>query len=443
MNMQQNQLGQWIKSTNAVCQISVAPLLFGVIALVAGCNDLEESNDIDPNDIELRNHDQTETGGVEAEEDQPVPGVIPGQYIVMMKKGANPHAAAAAVQAIPEHVYTHAISGFAGPLNAGQLEALSHRNDVMLIEPDGVVTAAETECPPNLPDATIQYKLGAPYWSPAYSIDRTDQRYLPFSNTYSYIANGTGVNAYVFDTPMDTENMDFNGRASEGYDGYPNDSAVCGNCSGHATHVAGLIGGELYGMAKGVNLISVKVLNCDGHGSWSRLIAGMDWVMDHRENTPAVANMSLSGRKSMTVNHAIDNFAESGVFVVVAAGNSNSNACKYSPAGANNAFTVAANNSNDQRASFSNYGPCVELYAGGTNVRSDWLCNTTATASGTSMSTPVVAGVGALYKDMFGDTPWDQMKADLQNWATPDIITGNPPNTPNSQVYWPCSGSGM
>ncbi|WP_181197960.1 S8 family peptidase [Enhygromyxa salina] len=413
--------------------------------LVAGCGELE---DVDLSETELRSQDRAETGGVDLEEDRVEPGDIPGHYIVMMDSRANPLAATAAVRATPTHVYNHAIRGFAGPLDARQLEALSRRQDVVRIERDQVVTAAELACPGASPDPEIQLKSGSPDYAPAYSVDRCDQRDLPFSNSYTYTWSGDGVNVYVFDTWMFTEHSDFDdpddpntSRASRGYDGYPNDPPDGEGCSGHATHVAGIIGGTKYGVAKDSNIISVKVLDCTGHGSWSRLIAGIDWVIDNKGDTAAVANMSLSGRKSYIVNWAIGQLADSGVFVAVAAGNNDANACNYSPAAAASSVAVAANNSGDQRASFSNYGSCVDIYAGGTNVRSAWPDGGSRTASGTSMSSPHLAGVAALYKHAFGDEDWDQIKSDIQTWATPNKISGNPGGTPNLLLHWPCSGS--
>jgi subtilisin family serine protease len=412
-------------------------VLFGAATLVTGCGDLEQG------DLELRDQDQAETG---TDEDWAKPnkpnkgnkGEIPGQYIVQLKKGANPHAAAAAANANPKHVFTSVISGFAGPLSAGQLQVLSQHEDVVRIEPDQVVTAAAV-CPGTCPGPTTQYK-GPPDHAPAYSVDRIDQRDLPFSNSYTYTCKGQGVNVYILDTWMMTNHPDFDNRASVGYDGYPNDPSNGEDCSGHATHVAGIVGGTKYGVAKGANLISVEVLDCTGHGSWSKLLAGIDWILLHKGDTPAVANMSLSGRYSWIVNEAIEDLTESGVFVAVAAGNDNKNACNYSPAAADSAMTVAASNSNDQRASFSNYGACVDIYAGGTNIRSAWPVGGYSTGSGTSMASPHVAGAAALYKQAFGDAESDQITSDLETWASAGKITGNASNTPNLLLYWPCSG---
>jgi subtilisin family serine protease len=408
-----------------------------------GCGEIEQNEE-----LELRDQDQTETAGSEVDEDwseppkpkknKNQPGVIPGQYIVMLKQGANPNAAAAAVQAVPKHTFKSALSGFAGPLNPGQLQALAKHKDVLRIEPDQVVVAADTQCPGGGPEPVTQYKT-APDYAPAYSVDRIDQIALPFSNSYTYKSSGAGVNVYIVDTWLDTNHPDFGGRASAGYDGYPKDPSNGEECSGHATHVAGIVGGTKYGVAKNANLISVEVLDCTGHGSWSKLLAGIDWILDHSDGTLAVANMSLSGSESWIVDAAVDELAASGVFVAVAAGNSNKNACNYSPAGADDVMTVAANNSNDQRATFSNFGPCVDIYAGGTNVRSAWPGGGWRTGSGTSMASPHVAGVAALYKQAFGNTSSTRIKADLIDWASEGKIDGNVANTPNLLLHWPCT----
>ena len=192
------------------------------------------------------------------------------------------------------------------------------------------------------------------------------------------------------------------GELRSGVDEIGGDATCPGSTiSGHATHVAGTIGGTTYGIAKSVSIISVRVLDCTGSGSFGQVIAGIDWVTaDHNaRHTPAVANMSLGGASYPPVDDAVQNSIDAGVTYAIAAGNSNADACTFSPAESPNALTVAASDSSDNRASFSNFGTCVDLFAPGVSINSDWDTSNSATAtlSGTSMATPHVAGTVALY----------------------------------------------
>ncbi|MBD0319574.1 MAG: S8 family peptidase, partial [Gemmatimonadetes bacterium] len=307
---------------------------------------------------------------------QPVRAAAPGRaiegsYIVVLKEGADPRSVAAVAQVDPTFVYTAAINGFAAELNQGQLNALQHNPNVDYVEEDALVQNAATQS-------------GA-----TWGIDRTDQRALPLSGTYNYTSTAGTVYAYVIDTGIQTSHAQFGGRAAVSYD------ATGGNgqdCNGHGTHVAGTIGASTYGLAKSVRLRAVRVLNCQGSGTSSGVIAGIDWVrLNHVD--PAVANMSLGGGYSSAQNTAVTNLANAGVFVAVAAGNENQNACNVSPASAAAVTTVAASDRTDTRASFSNYGSCVDIYAPGVSITSTWLNGGTNTISGTSMASPHVAGV--------------------------------------------------
>ncbi len=338
---------------------------------------------------------------------------IPGSYIVVVKAGADPTSVAAIAGVGPKYVYTAAVNGFAADLNQGQLTALQHNKNVDYIEPDQEVTADVTQ-------------TGA-----TWGIDRIDQRSLPLSGTYSYTTTASTVYVYVIDTGIYTAHPDFGGRAAVAYD------ALGGNgqdCNGHGTHVSGTIGGNAYGVAKGVKLRAVRVLNCSGSGSTSGVIAGINWVRANATK-PAVANMSLGGGYSSSMNTAVTNLANSGVFLAVAAGNSSANACNYSPSSASAVFTVAASTSTDARASYSNYGSCVDAYAPGSSIKSDWLNGGTNTISGTSMATPHVAGVAALYKGTYGDAATSTVSSWIINNSTASKITGNPSGTPNRLLY--------
>ena len=340
-------------------------------------------------------------------------GAIEGSYIVVLNEGADPRSVAAVAGVNPNYVYTSALNGFAAGLNEGQLNALRHNPNVDYVEQDQAVEAAATQS-------------GA-----TWGIDRIDQRSRPLSGTYTYTSTASTVYAYVIDTGIQTSHSNFGGRAAVSYD------ALGGNgqdCHGHGTHVAGTIGSATYGVAKGVRLRAVRVLNCSGSGSTSGIIAGIDWVRLNRTN-PAVANLSLGGGYSSTLNTAVTNLANSGVFVAVAAGNSNANACNYSPASASVVTTVAASTSTDARASYSNYGSCVDLYAPGSSILSTWINGGTATLSGTSMASPHVAGVAARYKSTYGNASTATIDAWIKSKATPNVITGNPAGTPNRLLY--------
>jgi subtilisin family serine protease len=340
---------------------------------------------------------------------------IDGSYVVVLNEGADPNSVAAVAGVRPNYVYTAALNGFAAELNEGQLNALQHNPNVDYIEPDQEFTASTT--------------VTASSWG----LDRVDQRSLPLSGTYTYTTTASAVRAYVIDTGIYTSHSQFGGRASNVYD------ALGGNgqdCNGHGTHVAGTIGGSSYGIARAVLLRGVRVLNCSGSGSTSGIIAAVDWVRVNRIN-PAVANLSLGGGYSSSLNTAINNLANSGVFVAVAAGNENQNACNVSPASAGAAYTTAASTSSDAKASYSNYGSCVDGYAPGSSIRSAWIGSTTATntISGTSMASPHVAGVAALYKATYGNAASSTIVSWINTNATASKITGNVTGTPNRLLY--------
>lgn len=338
---------------------------------------------------------------------------IRDSYIVVLNESANPRSVAAIAGVNPHFVYAAALNGFSAELNQGQLNALQHNPNVAYIEPDQEFTANTT--------------VSAASWG----LDRIDQRNLPLSGTFTYTNTATAVRAYVIDTGIQTNHPQFGTRAMAVYDAFGGNGQ---DCNGHGTHVAGTIGGSTYGIARGVMLRAVRVLNCSGSGSTSGIIAAVDWV---RANAlkPAVANMSLGGGFSSSLNTAVNNLANSGIFIAVAAGNENQNACNVSPASASAAYTTAASTSTDAKASYSNWGSCVDGYAPGSSIKSAWINSGTNTISGTSMASPHVAGVAALYKGNFGDAASSTIVNWINSNATANVITGNVTGTPNRLLY--------
>ena len=326
----------------------------------------------------------------------------PGDYIVIFNEGVAdaPGLArrlAAQVGSSPRYIYSSAVRGFSAPMSAQAAEALTRNPNVAIVEADQVMSI----------DAT---QAGA-----TWGLDRIDQRSLPLNGSYSYANTGAGVRAYIIDTGIRFDHLDFGGRASSGFDAV--DGGAADDCNGHGTHVAGTVGGTTWGVAKGTTLVAVRVLDCAGSGSTSGVIAGVDWVAANAVR-PAVANMSLGGGASSALDLAVSNAIASGVTFAIAAGNSNRDACKFSPARVPAAVTVGATTSSDARASYSNIGACLDIFAPGSGITSAWYTGTTATntISGTSMAAPHVAGVAALYL---------QSNAAATPQAVRDWIVGN------------------
>ena len=314
-----------------------------------------------------------------------------------------------------KHLYQHALNGFAVEMTPEEAEALSQDFRVAYVEEDGIVTADATQS------------------NPPWGLDRIDQRNLPLNAIYTFNWTGSGVRAYVIDTGIRTTHTQFGGRASNVFDAFGGSGA---DCNGHGTHVSGTIGGSTYGVAKSALLRGVRVLDCNGSGSNSGVVAGVDWVTNNHIN-PAVANMSLGGGASSALDTAVNNLANSGVPIAVAAGNSNANACNTSPARAANAITVGSTTTSDARSSFSNFGTCLDLFAPGSGILSSWFSSDTATAtlSGTSMASPHVAGVAALYKQANPGASATTTRNAIVNGATTNVVTNAGTGSPNRLLY--------
>ena len=268
-----------------------------------------------------------------------------------------------------------------------------------------------------------------------WGLDRIDQQSLPLNSNYYYDFDGSGVTAYVIDTGVRVSHNEFGNRASHGYDFIDNDADAT-DCNGHGTHVAGTIGGSAYGVAKNVNIVGVRVLGCNGSGSNSGVIAGINWVKNNASG-PSVANMSLGGGASQATDDAVNNAVAAGISFVVAAGNDNRNACNYSPARAANAITVGSTTSSDSRSSFSNYGNCLDIYAPGSSIKSAWYNSNSATntISGTSMAAPHVAGAVALFLDETPSLSPSQIDTKLSQRSTKNTVSDAKSGSPNELLY--------
>lgn len=348
------------------------------------------------------------------------PNAIPNRYIVVFKDQATMSATgvqmtAAAVASdvsrkygvLVDKTYQHVIKGAAVTMDHKQAQALANDPSVAYIEQDQRMSISATQS-----NAT-------------WGIDRIDQTNLPLSKTYTY-PSSTGVHAYVIDTGVRATHTEFSGRMGNGFDAIKDGNGT-NDCQGHGTHVAGTVGGTTWGVAKNVTIHAVRVLGCDGSGTNSGVIAGMDWVVANHVK-PAVANMSLGGGASQATDDAIARMTNAGVVTVVAAGNDSSNACNYSPARAASAITVGSTTSTDSMSSFSNYGSCVDIYGPGSSITSASRTSDTGSTSlsGTSMASPHVAGVAALYLSKNPTATPAQVTSALLTNALNSKITGIP-----------------
>jgi len=350
----------------------------------------------------------------------------PGRYIVVFEQAAGSASVESASRDVVaaggkvEHRYRFALQGFSAELPAAAVAGLRADPDVVSVEADTTITTRTTQPNP-----------------PSWGLDRVDQRTLPLNHAYGYTTTGRAVTAYVVDTGIRTTHTDFGGRAVEGYTAVA-DGRGAQDCNGHGTHVAGTIGGTTHGVAKQVRLVAVRVFDCTGSGSTSAVIAGIDWVAGHHQpGRPAVANLSLGGSPSTTLDAAVQRVIADGVTLVAAAGGSASNACNFSPARVPPALTVGASTPADARASSSNVGPCVDLFAPGTSITSAWHTSDTATAtlSGTSMAAAHVTGVAARYLQADPSAPPATVHGGLVRSATTGVLRDVGAGSPNRLLF--------
>jgi subtilisin family serine protease len=348
------------------------------------------------------------------------PNAIPGSYIVVFKDGrTSSQTMTAKYGGQVKSVWSDALHGYSARMSQHEAEHLAADPAVAFVEQDQTFSLLATQTP-----------------VPSWGLDRIDQRNLPLNNTYNWTPNGTGVTAYIIDTGVRVTHTTFGGRASFNFNAVGD--GINTDCNGHGTHVAGTVGGSQYGVAKNVRIVAIKVLSCSGSGTTTQVVNGINRVAQlHAAGASAVANMSLGGGPSTAIDNAVRAAIADGVTFAIASGNSNANACNFSPARVTQAITVNATDRPDNRASFSNFGTCTDIFAPGVGITSAWMTSDTATntISGTSMATPHVAGAAALYLQGHPTASPATVQSALIANATSGVVTSPGSGSPNRLLF--------
>ncbi|MFF3753099.1 S8 family peptidase [Streptomyces sp. NPDC002018] len=350
---------------------------------------------------------------------------VPHQYIVTLKPTLSPAEATRRLGLDPLFVYETTLRGFAAVLTPSQLGAVRALPGVAAVEENGRVSVS----PPVAGRDRGRDRNTVASWG----LDRIDQRNLPLDKEFTVTGTGRGVTAYILDTGIETANSEFGGRATVGFDAL-RDRRNGQDCNGHGTHVAGIAGGAVHGVARSVSLVGVRVLDCRGNGTWAGILAGLDWIARNAKK-PAVLNVSLGGPSSTAADDAADAVAARGVLPVVAAGNESADACAASPAGAEQVVAVGATDVQDREADFSNYGECVWTYAPGSAVVSARLGGGSVAQSGTSMASPHVAGVVALYQEKHPEASPKDIALWIAEQAGKNLVSPISKGSPNRLLH--------
>ena len=377
----------------------------GSLLAVNAMASAEQTESVDPADVIL---------GAESAD------AISGEYLVVLEDEA-PQGISAMVDDVVGQVAgavdvvgeLDVLGGFVAEMSPEEAVELAADDSVAYVEQNRTVSIADVQDDP-----------------PSWGLDRVDQTDLPLDAAYEYGGTGADATAYILDTGINRTHQDFGDRVGEGYDAV-DAGGDASDCNGHGTHVAGTIGGSTHGLAKEATLEPVRVLDCAGSGSYAGIIEGIDWVAENASG-PSVANMSLGGTFSQALNDVIAEAVDAGVTFAVAAGNEGQDACNVSPASEPSAITVGATDETDAATSWSNWGECVDILAPGDQITSAWIDgdDATNTISGTSMASPHVAGVAALYLDANPEATPDEVAEALTGNAVPDAVS-EPNGSPN------------